>query len=66
MWKKRMLNKTCGMKDCKFTPNLKSLFDRFSRKISYNFFLICNFLKCSSYSFSMIFAENLGINLMFV
>ena len=61
-----MLNKTCGMKDCKFTPNLKSLFDRFSRKISHNFFLICNFLKCSSVSFSMIFAENLGINLMFV
>ena len=53
-----MRNKKCGMKECKFTPNLKSLIESFSSKITHLFFLNCNFLKCLSDRFSIAFAEN--------
>ena len=64
MLKKRMRNKKGGMKECKFTPNLKFLIENF--KMAYHFFLICNFLKCISVSFSVIFVEKLVINLITV
>ena len=39
MQKKIMCNKKCGMKEHKFTPNLKSLIARFSSKNTPSFFV---------------------------
>ena len=39
MRKKRIRNKKCGMKEYKFTLNLKSLIARFSSKMAHNFLL---------------------------
>ena len=39
MRKKRMQNTKCGMKECKFTQNLKSLVARFSSKMAHHFLL---------------------------
>ena len=39
MWKKKMQNKNCRMKECKFTPNLKSLIAHFSSKMADHFLL---------------------------
>ena len=37
MREKRIQNKKCEMKECKFTPNLKSLIVRFSSKMAHYF-----------------------------
>ena len=39
MRKKRIRNKNCGMKECKFTPNLKFLIARFLSKVAHHFLL---------------------------
>ena len=44
MRNKRIQNKICGMAQCKFTPNLKSLTARFLSKIAHHVLLnLCFF-----------------------
>ena len=44
----------------------QSLIARFLSEMTHHFCQICNFLKCFSVSFNMIFSENLGNNVMLV
>ena len=54
-----MRNKKGGMKECKFTPNLKFLIENF--KMAYHFFLIYNFLKCVS-----VFRSDISTSLLLI
>ena len=44
MWKKRIRNTKCEMKECKFTSNLKSLIVHFLSKMAHHFLLNLTFL----------------------
>ena len=44
----------------------QSLIARFLSEMTHHFCQICNFLKCFSVSFNMIFSENLRNNVMLV